>query len=467
MHEFMTLIHEFSPVESKSTMIDSGTPYHLNKESDKLPITGPSTNLIITATGDISQTTATAILSMMQLPDAARVTHILPNLQVSLMRVSILADNGCATIFHPHQNGVTVHGPDGVKIVVMKKALLKGWRDSTGLWKVPLANRVNEHAPHTIILDQPAPFFAINSVYKLPSTERVVRILHGALGIPTKATMLAAACNGNLDTFPGLTTENISKSSPDSKETWQKRHMRQSKQSVRSTKVIDEDAALQFKPTPGIKHQTQGRVLTSAQHDEKADVYQPNWPFPITSSKGNKYLMIACELDGNYIDAEPLKSKAKNELVTAYQSIFTRWSQTGTISPNWDISDCQTQFISNTNSLTQFLSSTNTSPSPQSHPRTGLSTHTKTSAEQSKASLIPRVEPTWKRYNACTKHCHQVTPTSYHTPPAPQIQSESEQATPHQQVQGCNSAKYRHNSPYTTRIPGCHCSNQYWNHHNG
>jgi len=30
--------------------------------------------------------------------------------------------------------------------------------------------------------------------------------------------------------------------------------------------------------------------------------------FPITSARGNKYIMVAVELDGNYIDGEPLQS---------------------------------------------------------------------------------------------------------------------------------------------------------------
>lgn len=61
--------------------------------------------------------------------------------------------------------------------------------------------------------------------------------------------------------------------------------------------------------------------------------------FPITSSKGNKYVMVACELDGNYIDAKPMKDQTKGELVTAYKAIYARWKQTGTISPNWHILD--------------------------------------------------------------------------------------------------------------------------------
>jgi hypothetical protein len=143
---------------------------------------------------------------MTQLPDEARITHILPNLQESLLSVSVLADNGCTTIFHPHQGGVTVHGPNGVKINVTKEALLQGWRDPDGLWRVPLANVSSDSAMHTIALDRPAPLVAVNNVYKLPSTEKAVQFLHRALGFSTKATMLAAARNGNLTTFPRLTT---------------------------------------------------------------------------------------------------------------------------------------------------------------------------------------------------------------------------------------------------------------------
>jgi hypothetical protein len=92
-----------------------------------------------------------------------------------------------------------------------------------------------------------------NSVYELPSTKEVVRFLHAALGFPTKATLLTAAKHGNLVTFPGLTPENISRHFPESEET-QKGHIKQTRQGVRSTKVVDEDAMLNFQPSPGVKH---------------------------------------------------------------------------------------------------------------------------------------------------------------------------------------------------------------------
>jgi hypothetical protein len=79
------------------------------------------------------------------------------------------------------------------------------------------------------------------SVYDLPNTKEVVRFIHAALGTPTRATLLTAAQNGNLITFPGMTPENISRHFPESDET-QKGHMKQTKQGVGSTKIVDEDA---------------------------------------------------------------------------------------------------------------------------------------------------------------------------------------------------------------------------------
>jgi hypothetical protein len=164
MQEFTAILKEFSHDTAKSSL-NSGTTCNLNKATDELPITGQSNKSILTATGDISHTTSMATLPMTQLPDEARITHILPNLQESLMSVSILADNGCTTIFHPHQGEVTVHGPNGVKINDTKEALLQGWRDPDGLWRVPLVNRSSDTAMHTIALDQPAPLIAVNNVY--------------------------------------------------------------------------------------------------------------------------------------------------------------------------------------------------------------------------------------------------------------------------------------------------------------
>jgi hypothetical protein len=117
----------------------------------------------------------------------------------------------------------------------------------------------------------------------------------------------------------------------------QKGHMKQVKQGVRSTKVIDKDAMLEFKPQPGVKHKdVYLRVFDAT---KKAMYTDQTGKFPITSSRGNKYLMVAVELDGNFIDAEPLKTRTAQSLTKAYEAIHARWKATRVICPNWHILD--------------------------------------------------------------------------------------------------------------------------------
>ncbi|KAL7501936.1 LOW QUALITY PROTEIN: hypothetical protein ACHAXN_000591, partial [Cyclotella atomus] len=218
---------------------------------------------------------------------------------------------------------------DSQKLTLKSPALLQGWRKAGGLWAVPIVDKPTS-SPALAGKD-----VAMN-VYELPSTKEMVRFLHAALGFPTKATLLTAIRNGNLVTFPALNVSNVIKHFPESDET-QKGHMKQSKQGVRSTKVIDEDAMLEFKPTPGVKHKdVYLRVFDATKKTMYSD---QTGKFPIPSSQGNKYIMVAVELDGNYIDAEPLKTRGTESLIKSYQAIFNRWKATQVISPNWHILD--------------------------------------------------------------------------------------------------------------------------------
>ena len=100
-----------------------------------------------------------------------------------------------------------------------------------------------------------------------------MRFLHAVLGTPTRATLLNAAQHGNLITFPGMTPENISPHFPKSDET-QKGHMKQTKQGVRSTNIVDEDAMLGFKQQPGVKHKD---VSNGVRCHQEIDVLRSNW----------------------------------------------------------------------------------------------------------------------------------------------------------------------------------------------
>ena len=65
---------------------------------------------------------------------------------------------------------------DGIdfEMIVNKEAFIKGWRDTNGLWRMPLeASKSKEKVQYTVL---PKKFEEeVNNVYKLPSTGNIVR----------------------------------------------------------------------------------------------------------------------------------------------------------------------------------------------------------------------------------------------------------------------------------------------------
>ena len=343
--EFINILKEY-----KTSLLDSGATAHYNKPSDDLPITGPSNKTVMVAFGQTGATTHQAQLPMTQLTADARKTDILPALTTnSLMSVKVLADNGYTTVFHPHDGGAAVLSPDSFELKVKGEPILSGYRDEQGLWRIPLVADTNSEEKGMLIKDERFHAEAIHNVYELPSMQQVVRFLHAALGFPTKQTLIAAINNGHLNTFPGLTAHNVSKHFPESDET-QKGHMKQQRQGTRSTKPkmtnpsdsepnnpASEATPNESTTQPGIKHRD---VYLHVYDATKRSMYtDQTGKFPIVSARGNQYIMVAVELDGNYIDGEPMKTREASSLVKAYNAIMERWSATQVIAPNWHVLD--------------------------------------------------------------------------------------------------------------------------------
>jgi hypothetical protein len=61
--------------------------------------------------------------------------------------------------------------------------------------------------------------------------------------------------------------------------------------------------------------------------------------FPATSSKDNQYIMVLVEVDGNYINAEPMKNKSEGSIINAYWVLWTRLRESGTVQPITHILD--------------------------------------------------------------------------------------------------------------------------------
>ena len=167
------------------------------------------------------------------LRDPARTLDMVPNLKHnSLMSARKFADVQYITVLTP--NEVLVYDDmSDLQLSIYGEAILRGWRcKHSGLWRVPLTPVVlNEHT-NTILLDFPNPEHAINSSYKLPSSEQLVHYLHVCAGYPTKETWLKSIRARNYLSWPGLTANKVNKHYLETDETL-KGHMRQVRQGVR------------------------------------------------------------------------------------------------------------------------------------------------------------------------------------------------------------------------------------------
>jgi len=311
-------------------MLDSGASKTFVNSRRGLQLTEHSDKVVATAGDTKLRATNTKLLSTGALSKGAREAIVVPGMsQPALMSVSTLANNGYTAVSLPGQEGMNVFHANDAAISSTAPPALQGWRDGRGLWMVPIMDELQSRSDPNVTE-------AAMGVYELPITKEVVRFLHAALGYPTQATLLTVAQHGNLVTFPGMTPQNISRHFPELEET-QKGHMKQTKQGVRSTKIVDKDAMLGFKQQPVIKHKDVYLMVFDA--TKKSMFSDQMWKFPITLACGNQYIMVAADLDGNYIDCEPLQSRSAKSLTKAYQAIFQHWKATGVICMNWHILD--------------------------------------------------------------------------------------------------------------------------------
>ena len=56
-------------------------------------------------------------------------------------------------------------------------------------------------------------------------------------------------------------------------------------------------------------------------------------------AKGNQNIMVLVEVDGNYIDAEPMKNKSEGSIKKVYLILWTRLMELGTVQPKINILD--------------------------------------------------------------------------------------------------------------------------------
>ena len=268
--------------------------------------------------------TSATQLPFEQLSDEARRANILPGLTKSLISVNKMAENGYTTIFRPGNEGVTFHKKGTLTITTSEPPVLQGCkRRGENLWtvSVPTTKSTREKAA---------------DVYNLPSIAQTIKYLHAAAGYPTEDTWIKAIKAGNYISWPGLTATAARKHFPESDET-HKGHMKRQRQGVRSTKTLqtineDEENATEEHDSPVTPKPKKMKDLYVKVHSASDTMYtdQPG-RFPATSSSGNQYIMVLVEVDGNYIDAEPMKNRSAGSMIKAYLALWACITTTGTI----------------------------------------------------------------------------------------------------------------------------------------
>lgn len=145
---------------------------------------GQSFKEIAVAFGKVANTSATALLPMMQLCSDARCTHILPALtKNSLLGVGTFANVGCHYFSSLQWWCNNTWQKQCCKHNQSNGHASKCW-DANGLWCLPLLNLSHNTCFH----DPPC----ICNIYELSLTNHMVCYLHVTLEFPTKATLLSA-----------------------------------------------------------------------------------------------------------------------------------------------------------------------------------------------------------------------------------------------------------------------------------
>ena len=125
-----------------------------------------------------------------------------------------------------------------------------------------------------------------------------------------------------------MTVKKVNNFYPETDET-PKGHMRQTRQGVRSTK---EKVVVRDENNEAVPRTKQHDIYVRVDQVKDTIYTDQTGKFPITSSRGHKYIMIVCEIDGNAVLMEPMKNKTEDEMVETYQKMIDRL-KTGGIFP--------------------------------------------------------------------------------------------------------------------------------------
>ena len=387
-------------------MVQDATVSNIRPTHNPITITQPD--------GQLSTSTHECDLDLPQLPTAARIKgHIVPAFaNASLVSIRRLVDAGCQVVFDIHE----------VRVIHQGRCILTGQRHpNTGLWLLPLSKQ-NVEPTFDIITPAASQIrAAAHSAYTMRTKQQALKFIHQSLFSPPIPTLLRAIENNQLKTFPHIqNTKDVRRHLADAPAT-AKGHMKKPRAGLRSTRkqapynlsspnIGVGRSPTRFTATGMSKRRMQGLIehqqrldeLQAQQQDAAPKAQQliptiiPNdddasqsehastekclnvfcyaaladkqegtmytdmtGALPHMSLKGNLYYLIAYIYDLNAIIAKPMKSTKSDDIVAAFDDIFTELKEKG-YKPQLNVSDNQSatqikQFLTSKDCEWQFV----------------------------------------------------------------------------------------------------------------
>ena len=263
----------------------------------------------------------TALLYHPGLPLQARKSHIFLGLNKSLLSIGTLCDHGCEAT--SNDNSVRIKNKHSGNNIMRGTQYTR-----TNLYMLNLTQQKKIMTESTT----PGEYFA-GSAYKRKSKIALVDYHHASCWGPTQIGWGKAITKKLLHFLarpiigPGAQTLNGEKSTILG-------HLQQPRKGHRSTqeKVMypePDPEQYQFPPS----NQSEDTNILSFKTVDLLVVFYTDQTgrFPVTSSKYNKYILVAYHYDSNTIHVEPLKTRSGLDLTTAYQKLHILFTNRGLI----------------------------------------------------------------------------------------------------------------------------------------
>ncbi len=249
--------------------------------------------------------------------------HTTKNLLLLLNKLpaTTLADAGCEIFYHKTGCEVSLNG----------EIILRGWRDPyTQLWRVSLypegGNTIvptNQQITHQLSLHTSP---EINNIYECENTGQLINFYYATLGYPVISTWIKAIDKGYFQGWRGLTSDRVQCFIKPNMQCEQG-HMDQRRQGIRSTKSShaknphDNIDTMEIPDQAKNNDKTNMVFITIAKTEGQLFTDQTGC-FPVTSNRGNNYIVLFYVIDANFIKSYPIKSRHRTKLITAYNDVY-------------------------------------------------------------------------------------------------------------------------------------------------